>query len=198
MIRVEAVTKRYGAYTAVDDVTFTADPGRVTGFLGPNGAGKSTTMRIIVGLTPPTTGAVHVLGRRFTDLPNPRPGRRGPARTSGQTRGSRSSTLASNTVSRSGCRSPAPPGAAARMPTTTRTTFARSAGSLVPAPIPVASTRIGGPGPHVSARLRTRASPVGVASSPVPPARTSLPTGTQFEHGRYGYGNVTMSGADPP
>ncbi len=71
MIRVEGVTKRYGAHTAVDDVTFTAEPGRVTGFLGPNGAGKSTTMRVIVGLTPPTTGAAHVLGRRFTDLPNP-------------------------------------------------------------------------------------------------------------------------------
>ncbi len=71
MIRVEDVIKRYGAYTAVDHVTFTAEPGRVTGFLGPNGAGKSTTMRVIVGLTPPTTGAAHVLGRRFTDLPNP-------------------------------------------------------------------------------------------------------------------------------
>jgi ABC-2 type transport system ATP-binding protein len=71
MIRVEDVTKRYGAHTAVDHVTFTAEPGRVTGFLGPNGAGKSTTMRVIVGLTPPTTGAAHVLGRRFTDLPNP-------------------------------------------------------------------------------------------------------------------------------
>ena len=71
MIRVEHVTKQYGAHTAVDDVSFTAEPGRVTGFLGPNGAGKSTTMRVIVGLTPPTNGAAHVLGRRFTDLPNP-------------------------------------------------------------------------------------------------------------------------------
>ena len=71
MITVEAVTKRYGAHTAVDEVTFTAEPGRVTGFLGPNGAGKSTTMRVVVGLTPPTTGAAHVLGRRFADLPNP-------------------------------------------------------------------------------------------------------------------------------
>jgi ABC-2 type transport system ATP-binding protein len=71
MISVDAVTKTYGSFTAVDDVTFTASPGRVTGFLGPNGAGKSTTMRIIVGLTPPTTGTAHVTGRRFTDLPNP-------------------------------------------------------------------------------------------------------------------------------
>ena len=71
MITVETVTKRYGSYTAVNDVTFSAAPGRVTGFLGPNGAGKSTTMRVIVGLTPPTSGAAHVLGRRFVDLPNP-------------------------------------------------------------------------------------------------------------------------------
>jgi ABC-2 type transport system ATP-binding protein len=71
MITVEAVTKRYGTFTAVDDVTFSARPGRVTGFLGPNGAGKSTTMRVVVGLTPPTTGTAHVLGRRFADLPNP-------------------------------------------------------------------------------------------------------------------------------
>lgn len=71
MITVEAVTKRYGQLTAVDDVTFTAEPGRVTGFLGPNGAGKSTTLRVIVGLTPPHTGTAQVLGRRFVDLPNP-------------------------------------------------------------------------------------------------------------------------------
>ena len=48
--------KTYGAYTAVDDVTFTARSGRVTGFLGPNGAGKSTTLRIVTGLTPPSRG----------------------------------------------------------------------------------------------------------------------------------------------
>ena len=71
MITVESVTKTYGDFTAVDDVTFTAEPGRVTGFLGPNGAGKSTTMRVVVGLTPPTAGTAHVLGRRFADLPNP-------------------------------------------------------------------------------------------------------------------------------
>jgi len=71
MITVECVTKTYGRFTAVDDVTFTAEPGRVTGFLGPNGAGKSTTMRIIVGLTPPSAGTAHVLGHRFADLPNP-------------------------------------------------------------------------------------------------------------------------------
>jgi ABC-2 type transport system ATP-binding protein len=71
MISVIHVTKTYGTFTAVDDVTFTALPGRVTGFLGPNGAGKSTTLRTVVGLTPPDRGTAHVLGRRFKDLPNP-------------------------------------------------------------------------------------------------------------------------------
>ncbi|MCW2759630.1 MAG: transporter related protein [Nocardioidaceae bacterium] len=71
MITVENLTRRYGSFTAVDDVTFTARPGRVTGFLGPNGAGKSTTMRILVGLTPASSGTATVAGRRFADLPNP-------------------------------------------------------------------------------------------------------------------------------
>ncbi len=71
MIKVEALTKRYGTFTAVDDVTFTARSGRVTGFLGPNGAGKSTTMRILVGLTPATSGTTTVSGRHFADLTNP-------------------------------------------------------------------------------------------------------------------------------
>src|SRR5689334_21158132 len=72
MITVESLTKTYGrAMTAVDDVSFTAATGRVTGFLGPNGAGKSTTMRIMVGLTPPTSGTVTMDGHRFADLPNP-------------------------------------------------------------------------------------------------------------------------------
>src|SRR3712207_8127655 len=53
MIEVNELTKKYAGLTAVDHVSFTARPGRVTGFLGPNGAGKSTTMRVIVGLTPP-------------------------------------------------------------------------------------------------------------------------------------------------
>jgi ABC-2 type transport system ATP-binding protein len=71
MITVDSLTKRYGAFTAVDDVTFTAEAGRVTGFLGPNGAGKSTTMRVMVGLTPPTSGNARIAGRLFSDLPNP-------------------------------------------------------------------------------------------------------------------------------
>ena len=71
MITIESLTKRYGRFAAVDDVTFTASPGRVTGFLGPNGAGKSTTMRVMVGLTPPTAGEVTINGRQYADLPNP-------------------------------------------------------------------------------------------------------------------------------
>jgi ABC-2 type transport system ATP-binding protein len=71
MITIESVTRTYGAFTAVDDVSFAAQPGRVTGFLGPNGAGKSTTMRIIVGLTRPTSGTATVSGRHYVDLPNP-------------------------------------------------------------------------------------------------------------------------------
>src|SRR3954468_2714441 len=73
MIILDALTKKYGGFTAVDHVTFRAEPGRVTGFLGPNGAGKSTTMRILVGLTPATSGGATVLGRRYADLPNPGP-----------------------------------------------------------------------------------------------------------------------------
>ena len=71
MIDVTALTRTYGGLRAVDDVTFTAQPGRVTGFLGPNGAGKSTTMRVMVGLTPATSGSATVLGRKYADLPNP-------------------------------------------------------------------------------------------------------------------------------
>ncbi len=71
MIKVESLSKKYGGFAAVDDVSFTARPGRVTGFLGPNGAGKTTTMRIMVGLTPATSGSATVSGRRFADLPNP-------------------------------------------------------------------------------------------------------------------------------
>jgi ABC-2 type transport system ATP-binding protein len=71
MIIIDSLTKKYGGFTAVDHATFRAEPGRVTGFLGPNGAGKSTTLRIVVGLTPATSGTSTVLGRRYADLPNP-------------------------------------------------------------------------------------------------------------------------------
>ncbi|MEU1177394.1 ABC transporter ATP-binding protein [Streptomyces sp. NPDC005820] len=66
MIEVRELTKRYGDKTAVDDLSFTAPPGQVTGFLGPNGAGKSTTMRMIVGLDAPTSGTALVNGKRYT------------------------------------------------------------------------------------------------------------------------------------
>ncbi len=71
MIDIDHVSVRYGSFRALDDVSFTARPGRVTGFLGPNGAGKSTTMRVIVGLTSPQSGYATVDGRRYADLPNP-------------------------------------------------------------------------------------------------------------------------------
>lgn len=71
MIKVEGLTKTYKGFTAVDDVSFTCKPGAVTGFLGPNGAGKSTTMRIMVGLTPPTRGTATVNGVNYADIPNP-------------------------------------------------------------------------------------------------------------------------------
>jgi ABC-2 type transport system ATP-binding protein len=71
MIVVEELSKRYGAYTAVDSVSFRAEPGSVTGFLGPNGAGKSTTLRMVTCLTPATAGRATVLGVPYRELPNP-------------------------------------------------------------------------------------------------------------------------------
>jgi ABC-2 type transport system ATP-binding protein len=71
MIKVEGLTRKYGAFTAVDDVSFECQPGRVTGFLGPNGAGKTTTMRVMVGLTPATAGRVTIGGHLYRDIPNP-------------------------------------------------------------------------------------------------------------------------------
>lgn len=65
MIEATGLTKRYGKTTAVDRVSFTVQPGKVTGFLGPNGAGKSTTMRMIVGLDRPTAGTVTVNGKHY-------------------------------------------------------------------------------------------------------------------------------------
>lgn len=70
-IEVEGLTKRYGPETVVDDLSFTVEPGQVTGFLGPNGAGKSTTMKMILGLAAPARGSVTISGRRYGDLPVP-------------------------------------------------------------------------------------------------------------------------------
>ncbi|MGH9058354.1 MAG: ABC transporter ATP-binding protein [Acidimicrobiales bacterium] len=71
MIVAEHLTKRYGAKTAVEDLSFTVHPGVVTGFLGPNGAGKSTTMRMILGLDHPTAGQVTVNGKHYAEHPAP-------------------------------------------------------------------------------------------------------------------------------
>ncbi|MDQ1008256.1 ABC-2 type transport system ATP-binding protein [Streptomyces sp. V4I23] len=70
MIEAVGLTKRYGAKTAVYNLSFQVRPGAVTGFLGPNGAGKSTTMRMILGLDKPTEGQVTISGRPYRQLPN--------------------------------------------------------------------------------------------------------------------------------
>jgi ABC-2 type transport system ATP-binding protein len=71
MIVARDLTKTYGKKAAVDGISFTVEPGRVTGFLGPNGAGKSTTMRMILGLDRPTAGSVTVNGHRYQDSAAP-------------------------------------------------------------------------------------------------------------------------------
>ena len=70
-IDVVGLTKRFGAVTALDDLTFSVEPGVVTGFLGPNGAGKTTTLRCLLGLVAPTSGTATVDGRRYRDLEHP-------------------------------------------------------------------------------------------------------------------------------
>jgi ABC-2 type transport system ATP-binding protein len=71
MIEAKHLTKRYGKKVAVDEISFTVQSGRVTGFLGPNGAGKSTTMRMILGLDAPTSGTARVDGKLYRELPDP-------------------------------------------------------------------------------------------------------------------------------
>src|SRR5215212_3548090 len=71
MITVTGLSKRYGDRTVVDGVSFTVEPGTVTGFLGPNGAGKTTTMRMITGLVPPSAGTALVDGRPYAAVPHP-------------------------------------------------------------------------------------------------------------------------------
>ncbi|MGO4340849.1 ABC transporter ATP-binding protein [Pedococcus sp. 2YAF34] len=70
-IEVRNLTKRFGSFTAVDDLSFTVEPGRITGFLGPNGAGKTTTLRMLLGLITPTSGAATIGGRRYHDIDAP-------------------------------------------------------------------------------------------------------------------------------
>ena len=71
MIQLDHLTKRFGAKTAVDDISVTIQPGKVTGFLGPNGAGKSTTMRMIMGLDRPTKGTALINGKRYAEFRSP-------------------------------------------------------------------------------------------------------------------------------
>ena len=71
MIRLDHLTKRFGSKTAVDDISVTIQPGKVTGFLGPNGAGKSTTMRLIMGLDHPTRGTALINGKHYADFRSP-------------------------------------------------------------------------------------------------------------------------------
>ena len=71
MIEVSHLTQRYGALLAVDDLSFRAEPGRVTGFLGPNGAGKTTTLRALVALLHPTSGDARILGQHYAELEEP-------------------------------------------------------------------------------------------------------------------------------
>jgi ABC-2 type transport system ATP-binding protein len=71
MIESHSLTKRYGGRSAVQEVSFSCDAGTVTGFLGPNGAGKSTTLKMLCGLTPPSSGKATVLGSPFQNLTNP-------------------------------------------------------------------------------------------------------------------------------
>jgi ABC-2 type transport system ATP-binding protein len=70
-IEVSHLTKTFGQVRAVDDLSFSVRPGRVTGFLGPNGAGKTTTLRMLLGLVQPTAGTATIGGRRYTDLDRP-------------------------------------------------------------------------------------------------------------------------------
>jgi ABC-2 type transport system ATP-binding protein len=71
VVDVRSLTKRYGELTAVEDLTFSLEPGTVTGFLGPNGAGKTTTLRLLLGLAEPTAGEALVFGRRYRELDQP-------------------------------------------------------------------------------------------------------------------------------
>ncbi len=70
-IEIKGLTKHFGSVLAVDDLAFTVEPGRVTGFLGPNGSGKTTTLRMLLGLVRPSSGEATIGGRYYRDLPNP-------------------------------------------------------------------------------------------------------------------------------
>src|SRR5438128_7383175 len=65
-LKIENISKRYGDFTAVDDLSFDVRAGRVFGFLGPNGAGKTTTIRMIVGITAPDEGKIELFGQKMS------------------------------------------------------------------------------------------------------------------------------------
>ena len=70
-VEIQSLTKRFGDFTAVDDLSFSVEPGRVTGFLGPNGAGKTTTLRMLLGLVRPSSGTATIGGRDYQHIPHP-------------------------------------------------------------------------------------------------------------------------------
>jgi ABC-2 type transport system ATP-binding protein len=70
-IEVRDLTKRFGTFTAVDSLSFSVEPGRITGFLGPNGAGKTTTLRMLLGLVRPSAGTATIGGQRYVDIERP-------------------------------------------------------------------------------------------------------------------------------
>ena len=70
-VEVQGLTKRFGNFTAVDDPSFTVDPGRITGFLGPNGAGKTTTLRMLLGLVSASSGTATIDGQGYRQIERP-------------------------------------------------------------------------------------------------------------------------------
>ncbi len=70
-VEVRNLTKRFGGFTAVDDLSFNVEPGRITGFLGPNGAGKTTSLRMLLGLVRQTSGTATIDGKTYRDLDQP-------------------------------------------------------------------------------------------------------------------------------
>lgn len=81
LLEVENAVVKFGGITAVDDASFSAEAGRITGLIGPNGAGKTTTFNVITGLQPPTSGEVRYQGRRVTTVTPDRRAKMGMART---------------------------------------------------------------------------------------------------------------------
>ena len=71
VVRAESLTKRFGRIVAVDDLSFSLEPGTITGFLGPNGAGKTTTLRMLLGLAAPTRGRALVFGQPYAAIAQP-------------------------------------------------------------------------------------------------------------------------------